>query len=158
MRKPHGVRGEVRVDPCGGDITRFGRGTSVHVDRDGRTLTVRSARDGGDGSLLLAFDGIDTPEAAALLRGAYLEVPVHAARQLGDGEWFTWQLTGMRVRDVQDRELGTVDDVEEGVANDVLVVRTATGALRFPMVRAFVRDVDVANGVIVVDVQDEVEG
>ena len=60
---------------------------------------------------------------AALLRGVYLCVDVDAARPLADGEWFVWQLVGLRVLDTTGTDVGVVDDVEAGVGNDVLVIR-----------------------------------
>lgn len=157
VRRAHGVRGEVRVEPFGGGAGRFQAGTKLGVEAEGRSLTVRSARDGGDGSVLLAFDEIPDAEAAEQLRGAYLDVAASAARSLPPDEWFTWQLVGLEVRSTSGAPLGVVDDVEASVANDVLVVRNDAGLRRYPMVRAFVRDVDLQSGVLVLDPQDEVQ-
>lgn len=148
--RPHGVRGDVRVEPLGGDADRFTPGMRVHVAWGGagataRTLVVRSARAHG-AHLLIGFEGIDAPEHAAALRGAYLSVDRSAVRVLPPGEWFVWQIVGMEARDIDGRPLGTVTDVEEGVANDVLVVGDGRSARRFPMVDAFVAEVDIAGG------------
>jgi 16S rRNA processing protein RimM len=145
VRRPHGVRGEVRVEALGGDARRFQRGLRLTTEDGSRTLTVRSARQLGDGDLLLGFAGIATPEAAAPLRGAYLCVPEEGARQLPPGEWFVWQLVGMRAVDTEGREIGTVRDVESGAAHDVLVVDAPTGERRFPMVSAFVARVELQS-------------
>jgi ribosomal 30S subunit maturation factor RimM len=50
-----------------------------------------------------------------------------------------------------------VADVEAGPAHDVLVVGGEGGERRFPMVSAFVREVDVAGGRIVLTPWDEEE-
>jgi 16S rRNA processing protein RimM len=151
------VLGEVRAESLGGDARRFRRGVTVTVEDTGRPLTVRSARGLGDGDLLLAFTGIDTPEAAALLRGAYLCVEPRRARRLPPGEWFVWQLVGLAAVDPEGHPLGVVADVEAGTAHDVLVVSAPTGERRFPMVTAFVREVDVAGGRLVLTPWDEEE-
>ncbi|MGP8160433.1 MAG: ribosome maturation factor RimM [Candidatus Dormibacteria bacterium] len=157
VRRPHGVLGEVRAESLGGDARRFRRGVRVTVEGTGRALTLRSARGLGDGDLLLAFAGIDTPEAAAPLRGAYLCVEPQRARRLPPGEWFVWQLVGLAAVDPEGRPLGVVADVEAGPAHDVLVVGGEGGERRFPMVSAFVREVDVAGGRIVLTPWDEEE-
>jgi 16S rRNA processing protein RimM len=157
VRRPHGVLGEVRAESLGGDARRFQRGVRVVVESSGQNLTVRSARGLADGDLLLRFGGVDTPEAAALLRGAYLCVEAAQARQLPPGEWFVWQLVGLTAVDAEGNALGVVDDVEEGSAHDVLVVATGHGERRFPMVAAFVREVDVAGGRMVLTPWDEEE-
>lgn len=157
VRRAHGVLGEVRAESLGGDARRFHRGVRVIVEDTGRELTVRAARGLGDGDLLLAFDGVDTPEAAGLLRGAYLCVAPARARHLPPGEWFVWQLVGLPAVDPEGQAVGVVSDVEAGPAHDVLVVESETGERRFPMVSAFVREVDVAGGRIVLTPWEEEE-
>jgi len=151
------VVGEVRADSLGGDAHRFRRGVRVTVEETGRTLTLRSARGLGDGDLLLGFAGIDSPEAAAPLRGAYLCVEPARARRLPAGEWFVWQLVGLAAVDTEGRSLGLVADVEAGTAHDVLVVDGREGERRFPMVSAFVREVDIQGGQVVLTPWDEEE-
>jgi len=157
VRRPHGVLGEVRAESLGGDAHRFRRGVTVMVEGSGQTLTLRSARGLGDGDLLLGFTGVDTPEAAALLRGAYLCVEAAHARHLPPGEWFVWQLVGLPAVDAEGQTLGVVAEIEPGAAHDVLVVETEAGERRFPMVAAFVREVDVAGGRVVLTPWDEEE-
>jgi 16S rRNA processing protein RimM len=157
VRRAHGIHGEVRTEPCGGDWRRFTSGLRLVVEDDKRTITVRSARDGGDGSVLLAFEEITTEAEAETLRGRYLDVDAASARPLGPQEWFTWQLTGLRVCSPQGAELGIVEDVESSVSNDVLVLRTSSGVRRYPMVHAFVKAVDLDAGVLTLEPQDEVQ-
>ena len=158
VRRVHGVRGEVRAEPLGGDRARFKRGTRFYVEATRRPLVVRSSRAGPEGSLLLGFQGVDTPEAAAELRGAYLCVDVDAARRLGPDEWFVWQLVGMRCVTEDGAPLGTIADVEPAPAADVLVVTENGRVRRYPMVREFVRGVDVDAGVITLAPQPEDAG
>jgi 16S rRNA processing protein RimM len=155
VRRVHGVRGEVQLQALGGDAARFRGGTAVYVEDSRRPLTLRSARRGPEGSVLVGFEGVDTPEQAAQLRGAYLCVDVAAARRLGPDEWFVWQLVGMRCLTEDGAALGTVVDVEEAPAADVLVIEAAGSQLRYPMVREFVRHVDVDAGVITIAPQPE---
>ena len=153
----HGVHGEVRVEALGGDSTRFTRGMRLVTEPGDRVLVVRSSRPGTEGSVLLAFEGIDTPDEASVLRGVYLTVPVDAARRLGEGEWFVWRLVGLRCVTPDGELLGEVADVEPAPAADVIVIHDAAGrALRYPMVREFVREVDVEHGVITLVPQAEV--
>ena len=157
VRRVHGIHGEVRTEPCGGDWRRFAPGLRLVIEDDTRTLTVRSARDGGDGSVLLMFEEITTEAEAETLRGRYLDVDAASARPLGPQEWFTWQLTGLRACSPQGAELGIVEDVEASVSNDVLVLRTSSGVRRYPMVSAFVKAVDLDAGVLTLEPQDEVQ-
>jgi 16S rRNA processing protein RimM len=157
VRRPHGVRGELSVESLGGDAGRFRRGVKLTVEQTGSILTVRSARNVAGGELLVSFAEIDTPEAAAPLRGAYLCVAPQAVRHLLPGEWFVWQLVGLAAVDGDGHALGEVTDVEAGPAHDILVVGTPAGERRFPMVSAFVTKVDLEAGRIVLTPWEEEE-
>jgi 16S rRNA processing protein RimM len=148
--RAHGVRGEVRAEPIGGDPSRFAPGTTLETEDGARTLTVRTSRPGPGNAVLLAFDEITSASDAALLRGVYLCVDVDAARPLSDGEWFVWQLVGLRVVDTGGTEVGVVDDVEAGVGNDVLVIRGESGVHRLPMAHDYVTSIDVPGGTVTV--------
>jgi len=148
--RAHGVRGEVRVEPCGGDWTRFKPGTRVEIEDGSRELTVRSSRPGPGNAVLLGFDEVTNPADADRLRTLYLCVDVDAARPLSDGEWFVWQLIGLRVIDTSGTDVGVVEDVEPGVGNDVLVIRGDNDVHRLPMARDYVTSIDLAAGTLTV--------
>jgi len=139
--RSHGLHGEVCVEALGGDAARFARGLRLVAEGSPRVLTVVSSRAGSRG-VLLRFAEIGDAREAATLRGRYLSVDLEDARRLGDDEWFVWQLVGLRAVTPEGDDLGTVVDVEAGVAHDVLVVESPGGTRLFPMVREFVRSVD----------------
>jgi len=150
VRRVHGVRGEVRVQRLGGDSGRFATGTILLDERDRRSLTITSSRplDGDD--MLLAFAELPTREEVATLHGNYLCVAPSQARPLGEDEWFVWQLIGLHAVGDDGAALGVVHDVEEQPSSDVIVVRDGTVERRYPLVREWVRSVDLAEGVVVV--------
>jgi 16S rRNA processing protein RimM len=150
VRRPHGVRGELRVQPLGGDAARFGSGLRLRVENGGQALVVTAARPTGDGDLLLTLEGVRSREAADALRDAYLCVEAGDARPLGADEWFVHQLVGLRAVTSEGAPVGVVEDVEEYAAHEVLVIRDGDELRRLPMVRAFVERVDLAAGVVVV--------
>jgi 16S rRNA processing protein RimM len=157
VRRPQGLGGEVRVESLGDDPGRFRSGLEVIVEATGRRLVIRSARRLAATDVLLGFAGVDSPEAAAALRGAYLCVAPDQARRLGRNEWFVWQLVGLEAVDQRGDRIGSVTDVEPGTAHDILVVVAESGERRFPMVSAFVAGVDLDTGRIVLTPWDEEE-
>jgi 16S rRNA processing protein RimM len=80
-------------------------------------------------------------------RGTILEVPAERLPPTEEDEYYAFQLVGLEVQEESGRALGTVTAVTPGVANDVLELDT--GVL-LPMVEDCVRDVDLADGRIVV--------
>ena len=150
VRRPHGVRGALRVEPLGGDASRFAVGLTLVTDAGGRDVTVRAARPLPDGDMLLELEGVDDRNAAEALRGAYLCVPEAARRPLGEGEWFVYELVGLTARTPDGEDHGVVIDVEEYPGHEVLVLRSGGGERRIPMVADFVQSVDVAGGTLTV--------
>jgi 16S rRNA processing protein RimM len=150
VRRAHGVRGEVRVQTLGGDLARFAAGTRLLGERDRRQLTIRSSRPLDGDEILLTFDELPSREQVAALSGDYLCVERSQARVLPDDEWFVWQLVGLRAVTDEGEVLGVVRDVEEQPASDVIVVDAGTEERRYPLVREWVRAVDIAAGVVVV--------
>jgi 16S rRNA processing protein RimM len=150
VRRPHGVRGELRVEPLGGDAGRFTPGLRLHLETGGRTVVVRGARPAGDGDVLLTLEGVSSRDAADALRDAYLCVETGDARTLGADEWFVHQLVGLRALTPEGEPVGVVEDVEEYPAHAVLVVRDGERLRRLPMVRAFVERVDLDAGAVIV--------
>ena len=160
VRRPHGVRGELRVEPLGGDASRFVQGLTLWSENDPHAVyTVVSARPTPEGDLLLSLGQVVSRNDAEGLRGIYLCVDAGERRRLGDEEWFVWELIGMEVLTVAGDPVGVVSDVEEYAEQEVLVVRTESGRdRRIPMVRAHVTHVDVEVGRITVLPWAEDEG
>ena len=150
VRRPHGIRGELRVEPLGGDAARFSAGLRVHVEGSDRTLMVCAARAAAGGDVLLELEGVASRDAAESLRDAYLCVEAGDARSLGEDEWFVHQLVGLRAVTPEGDVLGAVEDVESYATHEVLVVGDGTTVRRLPLVRAFVERVDLGAGVVVV--------
>jgi 16S rRNA processing protein RimM len=124
--RPHGVLGELSVEVLSDAPERFAPGAELGVgDPDGpeppAPAVVRAARL-HLGRLLLSLEGVTDRDAADRLRGAWLSIPVAAARPLDPGEFWPHQLVGLAVVDRQGRQRGRVTDVVPGAAHDLLAV------------------------------------
>ena len=144
-----GLRGELKIvaSRIGDDALAEGLQVRAHLpDGTSRALRIRSLRR-HQGRPLLAFDGIDDANAAQTLVGATLAID-RASVRLARGEYFDDDLVGCALVDEHGVVLGKVRAVEHYPAQDVLLV----GRAIVPLVRAFVKKVDVAAKQIVVDV------
>ena len=144
----HGVRGFVRVEPLTDDPERFASLKQVIIE--GREYRVSSARV-SPGRILVKLEGIDTPEAARLLRNEYLRVPFEAAAPLPEGAYYHFQLVGLHVETTSGEPLGVLAEVLALPANDVYVVRGDRGELLIPAVRDIVTQIDLEARRMVVD-------
>ena len=141
--RAHGLRGEVALELLGGGLDRLPEGTEVFVE--GTPRVIREPRPAAD-HLLCRLSGVEDRTAALRLVGGYLEVPIDSVRALPAGEYFHFQLVGLRVVDERGVERGVVADVQPYPANDVLVVSGSEGERLVPAVRAAVLDVDLDGG------------
>lgn len=156
----HALKGEVRLeirtdDPRG----RLAPGTVLPAEpatgpAAAGSLTVERLR--FDGSRwFAAFVEARDRTAAEALRGVRLLVDTDTEDRGQDGAqeaWYAHELVGLRAVHVEGAELGEVVDLEPGVAQDRLVVRTGEGhEVAVPFVAALVPQVDPQAGVVTID-------
>lgn len=138
-----GLRGELKIDPSriGADALEAGMDVRATLpDGTVRPLRIRALRL-HKGRPLASFDGVDDANAAQALVGAALAID-RAAVELASDEYFDEDLVGCTLVDEHGRELGPVIAVEHYPAQDMLRVGPRRAIV--PLVRAFVRKIDVA--------------
>lgn len=147
-----GLRGELRcrLGTFGEQELARGRSYRLGPEDDARTLRCAGVRRHHD-RLLIAFEGVETPETARELVGAELFVE-RAEIALGRDEYFDADLIGLRLLDAAGKELGRVVAVEHYPAQDCLVVEP--GRALVPLVKAFVRAIDLAARTVVMDLPE----
>jgi 16S rRNA processing protein RimM len=135
--RPHGLDGSFVVEDASEDPERFAAGARVYVGE--RPAKVEESKRAG-GRLVVRLD-------CEAERGAPLQVPREELPAPGEDEYYVFQLVGLRVEEEGGRQLGNVQDVAPGVANDVLELDTG---MALPLVEDCVRSVDLEQGLILV--------
>jgi 16S rRNA processing protein RimM len=154
IRRAHGVRGAVIVQPLSDHPERFVTGARFATDSDtNAVLVVESVRSHKEG-LLVGFNGVVDRDTADDLRGVALLIPAGARRPLGEDEFWPDQLEGLIVADLAGRELGRVVGVIPGDAQDLLQVEGRGGVFEVPFVAALVPTVDLEAKLVVVDLPE----
>ena len=148
VRGPHGLNGELKVEPLTDHPQRFQAGATLQAG--GRPYTVRASRM-HQKTLLLQIDGIGTRAQAEALRDLLLEVPETELPVLGEGEYYRYQLIGIEVVGGDGQSLGRIEEVLDTGANDVYAVRNAEGELLLPAIDTVVIQVDLTAGRMVVE-------
>ena len=136
--RPHGVQGAFFVESPSEREDTFSVGAVVLVG--GEPAKVVSSARGSGGRPVIR---LDRPVA----RGTELVVERSALPDLGDDEFYAFELVGLSVEQEDGRLLGRVREVLQYPANDVLDLDSG---LSLPLVEACVRSVDVEGGRIVV--------
>ena len=155
VRRARGVKGEVAADIWTDFPERFdGLEELIAVFPGGerRRLALEGHWLHGD-RVVLKFRGFDSPEEAAALAGCVLAVPESEAVELGEGEFYDWQLEGCRAETVEGRRIGTVREVlHTGGEAPVLVIRDERGRENLvPLAESICVEIDTARELIRVD-------
>ncbi|MCL1803900.1 MAG: ribosome maturation factor RimM [Eubacteriaceae bacterium] len=116
---PHGIRGEAAVYPLTDDINRF-LDLSYIICGDKR-FEIQSARIHKK-TALLKLEGIDTRNGIEKLCGLYVSVKREDAAALSEGEYYIEDLKGIHVADKHSSRSGTLIDILQHGAADVLVI------------------------------------
>jgi len=148
---PFGVKGWVKVQPFSEDPGTLMDFESWRVGRGEQQThySVEAVQDHGK-ALIAKLAGIDDRDAAYALRGQEISVAKSALPPPEENEFYWSDLIGLTVVNREGVELGKVDSLMEGGANDLLVVKGKREHL-IPFVAAFVGTVDLAGGTLEVD-------
>ena len=147
---PHGVRGEVKLQPLTDFPHRFEE-TEFLLLADGTRLFLETARLNRD-TVLAKFRGMDTPEVWKEYRHKELYVTEDNLMPLPEGQYYIYQMTGLAVFDEDGNTLGEVTDVLQTGSNDVYAIKLLDGKeLLIPAIESFVKQIDLnARRMIVV--------
>lgn len=133
--RPHGLDGAFVVEDASDAPERFAEGAVVHVGGEPARV-VESKRAGG--RVVVRLD-------REVRRGDVLAVPREQLPAPPEDSYYVFQLVGLQVQEEGGRVLGRVQEVEPGVANDILVLDSG---LLLPLVDACVRKVDLDGGAV----------
>jgi 16S rRNA processing protein RimM len=147
--RPHGLDGSFHVGNALAGLLDVG--VEVRVDGVSRRIDRRA---GHDRRLIVRFEGSEGRDAAEELRGQEIFVARDAAPSLEEDEWWATDLEGCAVRD-GDRDVGVVARLLELPSCEVLEVTRKDGSpdLLVPLIKDAVRDVDLDDRVIDVDLR-----
>lgn len=148
----HGVQGEMRMHILTDSPDHLSTIQTVYLGERDTPITLESVRITDKGALI-KLEGTTTPEAAAKLSGLNVKIAGTDARPLEPGEYFLFQLIGLKVSGEDGEPMGTVTDLMETSAHDVLVIGERPDSpddLLVPNHPEFVLEMDPEAGTMVV--------
>jgi 16S rRNA processing protein RimM len=154
IARAHGIRGQVVVNPeTDFPHDRFQPGAELFVKRaDGRvdTLLVASVRF-QQSRPVIGLRGVGDMNAAAMLAGAELRVPIERLAPLPKGTFYRHDLVGCAVETLEGKQVGVVREVEGTMSGSRLVVDTRAGEVLIPVADEICTTIDPAAKRIVID-------
>lgn len=153
--RPHGVRGELRVEQFT-LVPEYFESEVLYLGRRPSQLAayeVESTRF-HQGKALIKLAGIDDRDEVDKLRQLWVYLDREEAEPLEDGEFYLYQLMGMRVVTDEGEELGKVTDTISTGANDVFVINGPRGEILLPDIEEVVLNIDGEKELITVHLMD----
>ncbi len=145
--RPRGLKGVVKVEAYSDDTSRWRSFRTLGIG--GKTYKVEDMTS-ESGVVYVKLDGVDAVEDAEKLRGLSVTAARAELPPPPEGRYYIADLLGSDVYADGDRIGELVDILQYGSA-DVYVVRTNDGTVSFPALKATLREVDAAEGRIVLD-------
>ncbi len=147
--KGHGIRGEIKVLPETDEPSHFEGLERVYVGTSEASVTayevehVRYQHTSRGLLVLLKLRGVTDRTTADTLRGSWVFAEEAELPPLEEGEYYLHDLVGMEAELESGELIGTVVDVMELPAHDVLVIRREEGQeVLVPLVPELVPNVD----------------
>jgi 16S rRNA processing protein RimM len=147
---PHGVRGTVRVRPPGSG-RHLRRGVEPVVDGERRRILASRQTPKG---FLVDLEGIADRDLAASLRGSELTLDREELDAPDEEEFYVGDLVGLEVYDEAETRIGSVADILETPAHEILFIRDdeeEPAEHYVPFTHEHVPTVDPEGGRVVVD-------
>ena len=148
----HGTSGGVRIAVFSDVPHRFDTGKVLHIGT--KSYQVTACKPVRSDQLILTFNGLNTQEAARPLVGHLISVPAAEAPQLPEGEFFHFQLLGLRVVTEDGEDLGQISEIIETGSNDVYVVTGSGPEILVPALTDVVQEVKLDQSLMVVTLPD----
>lgn len=152
------MRGEVKLWPFTEDpmaVIDYGPLSSKDGARQFEVVRARVAKD----HLVAVLKGVATREDAERVNGIELYIPRDRLPATEAGEYYHADLIGLRAIDAKGDAIGKVLAVHNFGAGDIIEIAPTQGStLLLPFTDAVVPTVDLANGHVVVELPQEIEG
>ena len=124
VQAPFGLKGELKVMSLTDNPERFVPKAKLWAGQ--QPVTIASVRE-AQGYVYLMLKGFSDRSSVDKFRHALLQVPETELPELEEGEYYRFQLLGLKVLDKNGIELGAIAEVIETGATDVYRVHDAEG-------------------------------
>jgi len=146
VTRSHGLKGELKFYPFeqNGITVQSGQGICLGE----MLLKIESVR-GIKSPFILKLDGINSIEDTKSLVGQEVRVARKDFEPLPEGEFYRFEIEGLKVFDDTEKYYGVVEEIVETGSNDVYVVRGEGKEWLIPMIDSVVHTIDLEQGKLI---------
>ena len=146
VTRTHGLKGELKFFPT--DQEDLAVQSDQQILLGGATFKIKSVR-GAKSPFIIKFEGVNSIEAAQSLAGQEVLVAREDFESLPEGEYYRFEIEGLRVFDDTGKYYGVIEGIIETGSNDVYVVRENDKEWLVPMIDSVVQSIDLEQGKLI---------
>lgn len=148
FKRPHGIRGEIRLEVLTDFPDLILPGKSIYTGDSLQPYTIKDVRWHG-GDLLVSLVELPDRTAVEIFRNVMVYMKGDDIPELPEGEFYIHELVGLEVITDQDQLLGRIKEILVTGANDVYLVDAGSGReILLPATEEVVLDIDRAGGFV----------
>lgn len=153
--KPHGLKGDVSIYIDADEPQAYRNLESVLIQQDNQLVPffITKIKISGD-KAILNLEGSTTIEAAQLLKGSALFLPLSALPELSEDQFYFHEIIGFNVEDESLGEIGPVSTVYDAGPQDLLAIEHKGKEVLLPINDETVKKVDKNKKQIMVNIPD----
>jgi 16S rRNA processing protein RimM len=153
--KPHGIRGEIKINPVSPRPDRFKYLKKIYIRKETvRSYSIQHLRISNN-FVFLKLHQINSRTEAEELRNCEILIDEKQLIELETDEYFIHDLIDCTVQTEDGRYLGTLTDIWQNSSNDVYVVTDKRGReLLLPAIKDVIKSIEIENKKIVVHILD----
>lgn len=146
----HGLRGDLKIRLNSGDPDLLMSVDRVWLRLPAGTLHSYevSRQVVHKGQVLLRFKGCESINHVDQMVRSQVHVAEEDLPELEEDEFYWGQLHGLKVVDRERGDIGVLEDIYTTAAHDTYVVRGRLGEVLIPVVKEFILEIDLEEGVI----------
>jgi len=157
ISKPKGIKGGIKVIPLTDSFERFrllkeisviGKNGILNTFKvENITITTKTVN--------LKLKDIDTRNKAQELKGREVVIDENQKLPLKKGNYYIYQIIGLKAMDKNGEYLGEVVNVLENPGNDIFIIKKGKKEYLIPAVKEIINEVDLKNCKIIIN---QIEG
>ena len=145
---PWGNQGKLKVATTTDFPQRFTPSSRVYIKRQPMTI---DSTEWHKGMAIIKLNRVDSMKDAEKLKGQLLEIRHTQLHPLPKGQYYHFQLIGLKVWTTQGELLGNITDILTTPSNDNYIVRSASGEILIPAIEDVIKSIDLNAGRLVIE-------
>ncbi|MFC2015084.1 ribosome maturation factor RimM [Chloroflexota bacterium] len=139
---PWRTEGQMKAEVLTDFPRRFDPSSRVYVKRQPATIDdLEWSRD----KAIIKLNTVNSIKEAEKLRGQLIEIRESQLQVLPEGQYYHFQLVGMKVQTTQGELLGKITEILTTPNNDTYIVNGESGEILIPAAEDVIKSVDIEN-------------